>query len=64
MDSIKITESQQFEIERFSRVIDATQDIGALKDIAKRLLSAWMIQRSATIWAFGQSLPVRPGNHE
>jgi hypothetical protein len=64
MDSIKITASQQFEIERFSRVIDATEDVPALRSIAKSLLSAWMIQRSATIWAFGQSLPGHPGDHE
>lgn len=47
---------QQFEIERFSRAIDATADPEALKAIAKQLLQAWHTQKAATNWVIGQQL--------
>ena len=47
---------QQFEIERFSRAIDATADPEALKAIAKQLLQAWQTQKAATNWVIGQQL--------
>jgi hypothetical protein len=46
--------SQRFEIERFSRAIDATADPDDLKRIAKQLLQAWHTQKAATNWVIGQ----------
>lgn len=51
---IELSMGQQFEIERFSRVIDATADAGQLRDLAKQLLQAWHTQRAATTWVMQQ----------
>ncbi|MEX1317981.1 MAG: hypothetical protein AB1Z22_12770 [Synechococcaceae cyanobacterium] len=58
--SIELTVSQRFEIERFSRAIDGTADPEALRDIAKKLLQAWQTQKAATNWAISQQLGVPP----
>lgn len=57
MESIELTTSQRFEIERMSRAIDGTSDVQALRDLSKQLLVAWMTQKAATIWAIRQSDP-------
>jgi hypothetical protein len=57
MDSIELTTVQQFEIERMNRAIDGTDDVQVLRSLAKQLLTAWMVQKSATIWAIKQSDP-------
>ena len=54
--SMELSIGQQFEIERFSRAIDATADPEALKAIAKQLLQAWHTQKAATNWVIGQQL--------
>ncbi|MFM7235657.1 MAG: hypothetical protein ACKOYK_02630 [Cyanobium sp.] len=54
--SLELSIGQQFEIERFSRAIDATADPEALKAIAKQLLQAWQTQKAATNWVIGQQL--------
>ena len=46
---------QQFEVERFSRAIDATADPEQLKALAKQLLQAWHTQKAATEWAKSHS---------
>lgn len=51
---IELTTGQQFEIERFSRAIDATVDPDQLRDLAKQLLKAWHTQKAATNWAIRQ----------
>lgn len=53
---INLTVSQQFEIERFSRAIDATQDTTQLRAIAKQLLQAWHTQKAATNWVMAQQM--------
>jgi hypothetical protein len=53
-DSIQLTTAQQFEIERFNRVIDATNDISELQQIAKQLLEAWQGQKAAVAWVLRQ----------
>jgi len=58
--AMALSVSQQFEIERLSRAIDATADPEALKTIAKQLLQAWQTQRAATNWVIGQQLGTRP----
>jgi len=47
---------QQFEIERFSRAIDATADPDQLRSLAKQLLQAWHTQKAATQWVISQQL--------
>lgn len=56
--TMELSIGQQFEIERFSRAIDATADPEALKAIAKQLLQAWQTQKAATNWVIGQQLGV------
>jgi hypothetical protein len=53
---MSLSVSQQFEIERFSRAIDATQDTGELRSIAKQLLQAWHTQKAATNWVIAQQM--------
>jgi hypothetical protein len=62
--SFELTVSQRFEIERFSRAIDATADPEALRAIAKQLLQAWHTQKAATTWAITQQMgpPPVPGS--
>jgi len=54
--TMELSIGQQFEIERFSRAIDATADPEALKAIAKQLLQAWHSQKAATQWMMRQQL--------
>jgi hypothetical protein len=54
--SIELSVSQRFEIERFNRAIDATADPEALRAIAKQLLQAWHTQKAATTWAINQQM--------
>lgn len=49
--SIKLSMQQQFEIERFNRAIDGTNDCDTLKKMCKDLLKAWQLQKSASVWA-------------
>lgn len=56
---IALTMGQQFEIERFSRAIDATADADELRSIAKQLLQAWHTQKAATTWVINQQMGPR-----
>ena len=56
-NAIALTVSQQFEIERFNRIIDETTDCDALRKTAKQLLTAWQYQKAATLWAMREALP-------
>ena len=51
---IELSTGQQFEIERFSRAIDATADPEELRQVAKQLLRAWHTQKAATNWIIRQ----------
>ncbi|MEB3234126.1 MAG: hypothetical protein VKM98_01750 [Cyanobacteriota bacterium] len=53
---IALTMGQQFEIERFNRAIDATEDTSELRSIAKQLLQAWHTQKAATKWVMAQQM--------
>ena len=64
MEPLALTDSQKFEIERFSRAIDATDDVAALKSIASQLLRVWMTQKAATVWAMKQTMPVPLSRHD
>ena len=52
----ELTIGHQFEVERFSRAIDATADPAQLKALAKQLLHAWHTQKAATEWVKSQQL--------
>lgn len=53
---MELTTSQQFEIERLSRAIDATADPEELRQVAKQLLQAWQSQKAATDWFIRQQV--------
>jgi hypothetical protein len=53
---IELSVGQQFEIERFSRAIDANTDAEQLRSLAKQLLQAWHTQKAATNWVIQQQL--------
>ena len=55
MEPIALTLGQKFEIEKFSREIDNSQDVQQLRSIAKDLLIAWQQQQAASAWAIRQS---------
>ena len=54
MEPIALTLGQKFEIEKFSREIDNSDDLAALKSIAKDLLMAWQQQQAASAWIVRQ----------
>jgi len=54
MEPIALTLGQKFEIEKFSREIDNSDDLAALRSIAKDLLMAWQQQQAASAWIVRQ----------
>ena len=54
MEPIALTLGQKFEIEKFSREIDSSDDLAALRSIAKELLVAWKKQQAASAWIVRQ----------
>lgn len=61
-EALQLTDAQAFDQECQSRAIDATDDVEALRGIAKKLLLAWHTQKAATNWAIrmnmGQPAPL------
>jgi hypothetical protein len=57
---VELSLGQQFELERTSRTIDNTTDIAALRQTAKMLLHAFLVQQAAAQWAMRQQLPTPP----
>ena len=55
MEPISLTLGQKFEIEKYSREIDSSDDLLQLRTIAKDLLIAWKQQQAASAWALRQS---------
>ena len=61
---MELTVGQQFEIERFNRVLDATADPEQLRLVAKQLLQAWHTQKAATNWVISQqATPLQAHGH-
>ena len=54
MEPIALTLGQKFEIEKFSREIDNSDDLASLRSIAKELLVAWKQQQAASAWIMRQ----------
>jgi hypothetical protein len=59
-EPLALSLGQKFELERMSRVIDATVDTQALQGLAKQLLQAWQSQKAATQWVMRQQLDAAP----
>ena len=55
MEPIALTLGQKFEVEKFSREIDNSDDLASLRSIAKDLLLAWKQQEAASAWIVRQS---------
>ena len=53
-ESIAMSMTQCFEVERMNRAIEATADPAQLQMLAKQLLHAWQSQRAATQWVMHQ----------
>ena len=53
-ESIAMSMTQCFEVERMNRAIEATADPAQLQILAKQLLHAWQSQRAATQWVMRQ----------
>ena len=60
MEPLELSLTQQFEITRFSRVIEETTDVPTLQKIAKELLQAWQTQRATTLWVMRENLQNPP----
>ena len=54
-ESISLSISQSFEVERMNRAIESTADPAQLQALAKQLLHAWQSQRAATQWVMRQN---------
>ena len=49
-ESISLSVTQRFDVERMNRAIESTVDAQQLQVLAKQLLQAWHSQRAATVW--------------
>ena len=49
-ETIGLSVTQQFDVERMNRAIESTIDPQQLQVLAKKLLQAWHSQRAATAW--------------
>lgn len=59
MNEFKIFElsmAQQFQIEKYNRMIDQTTDVETLRKAAKLMVEAYQKQRAATQWIMRQHL--------
>ena len=50
-DALQLSATQSFEKERMARLIRNCESVPELQRIAEQLLSAWMMQRAAALWA-------------
>ena len=53
-ETIGLSVTQRFEVERMNRAIDSTLDAQQLQVLAQQLLQAWHSQRAATAWVTRQ----------
>jgi hypothetical protein len=57
IEPLQLSSSQEFELERMSRMIDNTYDIKILRQCCQILLRAWHTQKAATTWFMKTSFP-------
>ena len=53
-ESVSLSVTQRFDLERMNRAIESTSDAQQLQVLAKQLLQAWHSQRAATAWVARQ----------
>ena len=53
-ESVSLSITQKFDVERMNRAIESTLDAQQLQLLAKQLLQAWHSQRAATAWVTRQ----------
>ena len=53
-ESVRLSVTQQFDVERMNRAIESILDPQQLQVLAKQLLQAWHSQRAATAWVTRQ----------
>ena len=53
-ESVSLSITQQFDVERMNRAIESTSDAQQLQMLAQQLLQAWHSQRAATAWVVRQ----------
>lgn len=59
---LELSLNQSFEKERFLRVIDESNDVKQLREIAKVLLNGWFTQRAASQWIMKEALQAQHAN--
>jgi hypothetical protein len=55
-EDMSLTLDQQFELDKFTRVIDKADSKEKLRAISKQLLKAWFVQRAAVNFVLKQKL--------
>lgn len=65
LQPIELTTSQQFDLERMTRAIDACQDVERPRAMTHRLARSWMAQQAVLRWHVDQQAAAdaqpRPG---
>lgn len=60
MEPLTLNLSTQFEVAKYQRLIEATEDVATLRKFATTLLQAWATQKAATQWVMRESLNAPP----
>lgn len=54
-DPISLSLTQTFDMERFHRDIDSCTNLEELKELTKKLYTAWVTQKAACLWVMRQN---------
>jgi hypothetical protein len=60
MDPLSLNLTTQFEVTKYTRIIESTEDLETLRGFAKTLLQAWATQKAATQWVMRDALSAPP----
>lgn len=52
--------STQFEVAKYTRIIEATTNVAELQEVALKLLQAWAVQKATTAWVIRDALGAPP----
>lgn len=53
---LDLTLTQQFELNKMSRMIESASSVSQLKDLSMKLLKAWYVQKAAVAFVMRQKL--------
>jgi hypothetical protein len=56
MEPPALSLATQFEVAKYTRIIEATTNVADLQKVALKLLEAWVTQKQTTAWVMRQSL--------